>query len=134
MRFGRSGLNVRWRQQFAACVFRQGFALRVYRHALAVFLCFHALAFAAAHPVVGEGFGCFVFEGLHGLALGIGVASFVAFFAVLGKDAQRAADRVKGFDAFTFRHCSRGRAGDGVGACGGEGKREEQRFWYGIHV
>ena len=57
-----------------------------------------------------------------------------ALFAVLGKDAQRAADVVRGFDAFAFRHFYRGRAGDGVGACGGKGKREEQRFWYGIHV
>ena len=116
---------------------------------------------------MGEGFGCFVFEGLHDLALGIDVSPAPVFhhrrqgigdviaehgvklcgddhraavrvkealFAVLGKDAQRAADVVRGFDAFAFRHFYRGRAGDGVGACGGEGKREEQRFWYGIHV
>ena len=57
-----------------------------------------------------------------------------AFFAVLAEDAQRAADNGRRFNAFALRHFERGGADDGVGACGGKGKREEQQFWYGIHV
>ena len=57
-----------------------------------------------------------------------------ALFAVLAEDAQRAADDGRRFDAFALRYFERSGAGDGVGACGGKGKREEQRFWYGIHV
>ena len=57
-----------------------------------------------------------------------------AFFAVLAEDAQCAADDGRRFDAFALRYFERSGAGDGVGACGGEGKREEQKFWYGIHV